>query len=346
MESKKKSIVGLEPTELEKLIVDIGLKKFVAKQVLDWIYKKNNLDISNFKNISKKDQSLLFQNFEFQVLKTEKILSAHNDSAVKFIFECKDQQKIEAVVLKERNYNTLCLSSQCGCPVDCKFCLTGVVGFKRQLSKAEIISQLISVQSYGYKISNIVFMGMGEPLLNYSEVIPAIDCITAEWGPFISKRKITVSTSGYLPGINRLIKDKRSLNIAFSVGSLLTKIRKNIMPIEKRYPILDVVKQLWLYQKDHNRMLTLEYTLLKNQNHSKLEIDLLINCAKYLSAKINLINFNPHPRLPFSPVSKNKIEEISQYIKLSKVAITIRHTKGQDIVAACGQLGESILNKT
>jgi 23S rRNA (adenine2503-C2)-methyltransferase len=200
---------------------------------------------------------------------------------------------------------------------------------------------VLLANSEGYTISHLVFMGMGEPLLNYTEVFNAIDQICDESTWQISKRKITVSTSGYLQGIQRLIKEERYINLAFSVGNADPLKRERIMPIEKRNPLMKVVKAIHEYQQMHNRKLTLEYTLLEDENDSPFAISGLINLAKYLNAKVNLINLNPHPKIPFKPVAISKILAIQRRIKAEKVTATVRYEKGQDITAACGQLGES-----
>ena len=237
------------------------------------------------------------------------------------------------------------MSSQCGCPVDCKFCLTGVVGFKRQLSTAEIVSQIVYANSIGYPIKNIVFMGMGEPLLNYEAVFEAIDILTADYSYDLSKRSITVSTSGYAPGIKRLMKDERYINLAFSVGSADPLTRVQLMPIEKRHSIIDFVKLLKEYQSLHNRKLTLEYTTLEGVNDSDYQIQALMNLSCYLDAKINLINLNPHPLIPYKPLSEKALLKIRDRIKSKKLPVTVRYKKGQDITAACGQLGQSHLKQ-
>ena len=187
-------------------------------------------------------------------------------------------------------------------------------------------------------------MGMGEPLLNLKSVLPALDWIQSDWGFNLSKRHITVSTSGYLAGIQHLIKEDISLNLAFSVGAANPAIRETIMPIEKRNPITDVAQALHQYSKQHNRKLTLEYTLLKGVNDSTDCANQLANLALFLNAKVNLINLNPHPKIPFEPVSNASLMAFKEALIQQKIRTTVRYSKGQDVVAACGQLGESNLS--
>lgn len=339
--SEKKELLGLSLPELKDEITSLGLPAFVAGQVMDWVYRKYVTDFNLMSNISKENRKRLAEHFDIESHTHVLPLPSSDGHAVKCVFTLRDGQKVEAVVLHEKGYNTLCISSQCGCPVDCKFCLTGIVGFKRNLTAGEILNQLLYAFAHGHPISNLVFMGMGEPLLNFDEVFKAIDLITDENGFGISKRKVTVSTSGYLRNIRRLIEEKRFINLAFSVGHPDPSKRVQLMPIEQRNPIMEVSKLLHDYLGMHNRKLTLEYTLLEGKNDDEDAIRELANLSRYLNAKINLINLNPHPKIPFKPVSSRKLLEIRDTLKRMRVPVTVRFRKGQDISAACGQLGES-----
>ena len=236
-------------------------------------------------NISKNNRDRLNETIKIVPFISDQALPAPDGSATKYIFEIEPHVFIEAVAIQEKGYETLCISSQAGCPVDCKFCLTGVSGLKKNLTVSEIISQLAFIKSKGHNITHIVFMGMGEPLLNLKSVLPALDWLQETWGFNLSKRHITVSTSGYLAGIKQLIDNNIQLNLAFSVGSADPTIRETIMPIEKRNPITDVAQQLSLYIKQHNRKLTLEYTLLEGVNDSDNCATQLANLAHFLDAK-------------------------------------------------------------
>ncbi|NDC82959.1 23S rRNA (adenine(2503)-C(2))-methyltransferase RlmN [bacterium] len=335
--------LSLGPSDFEALMVSWGYKPFVARQILTWVFHHNVTDLDQMTNLSKSIRGDLAERLTLESMADVEVVPSGDSSATKFVLTLLDGKKIECVVLHEKAYNTLCVSSQCGCPVDCKFCLTGVVGFKRNLEVHEIIAQITVVQQRGFPITNLVFMGMGEPLLNYDNVFKAIDIITSEAGFHLSKRNITVSTSGYLAGIKRLIADQRAINLAFSVGNANPVKRARIMPIEGRNSIIDVAKTLHDYQSSHNRKLTLEYTLLHGQNDSEQDIKELANLAKYLNAKVNLINLNPHIRIPFKPVSSSQMAQARDWLKKLKVPVTIRFRRGQEISAACGQLGESHL---
>ena len=343
IKNQKPSVYGFLPEDLVAFSMDKGLPGYVAKQCLDWIYDKYVLDVKKMRNISKKNQAILSDVLDFSVFESVNAMTSKEDNATKIISVLEDGNTVESVILREKTYNTLCISSQCGCPVDCKFCLTGVVGFKRQLTAAEIVKQVVYAYSIGSPITNIVFMGMGEPLLNYEPVFLAIDLLTHEKTYNMSKRNITVSTSGYIKGVERLMKDERYVNLAFSVGSADPITRLRLMPTEKRNPLVKFAELLKRYQSLHNRKLTLEYTLLDGVNDSEFQIQSLINMSKYLYAKINLINLNPHPKIPFKPVSTDRLLAIRDSVKRAGCPVTIRYKKGQDITAACGQLGESYL---
>ncbi|MGE4169510.1 MAG: 23S rRNA (adenine(2503)-C(2))-methyltransferase RlmN [Candidatus Margulisiibacteriota bacterium] len=339
----KPHLLSFNREELRNWVQEQGLKPFIADQLLNWVYKRYVLDFEQMTNLAKPLRATLAEALDTLVFtKVEKLVSK-DGLAVKYIHTLTDNSYIEMVVLKEKSYNTLCISSQCGCPVDCKFCLTGVSGFKRNLEVQEIIGQLHRSFADGYPISNIVFMGMGEPLLNYDNVFKAIEIITSPDGFGISKRKITVSTAGYLQGIKRLIKDQQFINLAFSVGNADPIKRAALMPIENRNPLMEVVKTIKQYQDMHNRKLTLEYTLLEGKNDSDQDLKGLVGLSKYLNAKINLINLNPHSRIPFKPVSSAVLTAFKEKIHAMGAPVTIRFRKGQDISAACGQLGESRL---
>ena len=341
----KQSILEYSKDDLITQCEQLGLKKFVVSQIIDWLYQKNVTEFDQMTNISKKNQQLLQKSFHVLPYQNIQILPSKDGFATKYIIQLFDGKTIECVVLKEKDYDTLCLSSQAGCPMDCKFCVTGIAGLERNLSVSEIVGQLLLTKSHGHRINHIVFMGMGEPLLNEKKLLDAL--IRFEEVPYfnLSKRNITVSTVGYLPGIQNLIKDEKFLNLAFSVGHPNPLLRHKVMPVEQRFSIIDVVTTLKQYQQMHNRKLTLEYTLLKGYNDQLKTIDELVNMSHYLDAKINLINLNPHRQIPYEPISSSSLTDIKKYIQKKGARVTIRFRKGQDIGAACGQLGDSILNK-
>ena len=333
-------ILNLSFLQLQKTLSKLKLPKFTAKQIWEWIYVKHIFDFDLMSNISVANRQILKQNLQISLPKIEQELTSLDNQAHKYIFKLEDNHLIESVVIREKEYDTLCISSQVGCPADCKFCVTGSLGFKRNLTTAEIIGQILQVIAQGKTISNIVFMGMGEPLLNYNSVLQAIDIITSEQALNISQRKITVSTIGIINSLKQLIAEKRVLNLAWSIGSPDPLKRVIIMPIERKNSIIELARLFNEYQKLHNRKLTLEYTLLKNQNDSQEELKELANLAIYLNAKVNLIKFNNYPNSKFLPLDKTQMLDIKNFLQQQKINVTIRNSKGSDIGAACGLLGK------
>ena len=341
----KQPILNLTIDQIKIILNSNNKKKYLADQILKWVYKENVQSFIQMTNVSLSDRQWLDDMFVINPLEVADKLVSKKKDAVKYIFKLQDGNLIESVVLKEASYLTLCISSQCGCGINCQFCLTGVNGLRRNLTKVEIIGQLLAVKQDGWDVSRIVFMGMGEPLANIEAVLDSIEHITNPNYFNMSSRKITVSTSGIIAGIKRLIERNITLNLAFSVGHPNSVVRETIMPIEKTNPIMDVTHYLNQYLQQHNRKLTLEYTLLKGVNDNQIAINELIQLAKYLKAKINLINLNPHKKINYQPVSREVIIKIKKNIEQHQVPVTIRHTKGGDVIAACGQLGESLSPK-
>ena len=341
--SQQESFFNLQPKDYKTWCLANGLPGYTLSQVQSWVVEQGVFNIDQMSNISKKNQKQLIDCLTINPFISEQALPASDGSATKYIFEIEPGIFIEAVAIQEKGYETLCISSQAGCPVDCKFCLTGVSGLKRNLTVAQIVAQLAVILSKGHHITHVVFMGMGEPLLNLKSVLPALDWIQEDWGFNLSKRHITVSTSGYLAGIEHLIQNQIHLNLAFSVGCAIPHIRETIMPIETRNPITKVSLKLAQYANQHNRKLTLEYTLLKGVNTSYECAEQLVHLARFLNAKVNLINLNPHPKIPFEPVSTPELLAFKQHLINQRIRTTVRYSKGQDVVAACGQLGESNL---
>ena len=340
---KKTNFFDLKPEDYKPWCNAHGLPLFTLSQVKDWVVKKNTVDFGSMTNISKANQQRLNGHLLINPFLSCQKYPASDGSATKYVFEISPHVFIESVAIQEKGYQTLCISSQAGCPVDCKFCLTGVSGLKKNLTVTEILAQLAIILSNGHNITHVVFMGMGEPLLNLKAVLPSIDWIQSEWGFNLSKRHITVSTSGYLAGIQQLIDQNIPLNLAFSVGSANPSIRQTIMPIEERNPIINVSQKLSEYSKLHNRKLTLEYTLLDGVNDTHQCAEQLANLARFLNAKVNLINLNPHPKIPFSPVQQSTLLSFKSVLIEKNIRTTVRYSKGQDVIAACGQLGESNL---
>lgn len=341
----KQALFELEISHLEEWLVNQGEKKFRASQIFEWLFTKNCSDFEAMKNLPKNLIQKLSDTFIIHPFVDVNTVPDPYEHATKYVFTCQDTYKIESVVLAEKTYKTLCISSQIGCPVGCTFCLTGKMNLIRQLSKAEIVAQFHYLKKLHPTLTHVVFMGMGEPLLNLKAVLPTLDVLISPKGFNLNKRHITVSTSGYLAGLKQLIEKEIVLNLAFSVGHANPIKRKHLMPCEIKNPIIECARLLKHYQSTHNRKLTLEYTLLEGINEDKESMQQLANLAKFLDAKVNLINLNPHPKIPHKPVSIKQLKTCKNFLSTLGIPNTIRYTKGQKITAACGQLGESHFQK-
>ncbi|MFA5879350.1 MAG: 23S rRNA (adenine(2503)-C(2))-methyltransferase RlmN [Candidatus Margulisiibacteriota bacterium] len=326
-------------SELKTFFKNVKAEPFLASQIFDWIYKKYKLEFPEMSNIAVFNQKKLIEYFQIISVKNIKKIESNNKLAIKYIFELNDGNFIESVILKEKDYYTICVSSQVGCALKCVFCKTGYLGFKRNLEVSEILMQILSALKDGYKISHIVFMGMGEPLLNYENVMKSIEIITDPNALNISKRKITISTSGIIDGLKKIIADDKKINLALSIGATNPQKRKLLMPVENRNQLHEVIRLLKEFTQQCNRQLTLEYTLIKDKNDSKTDLEELINLAKYLRAKVNLIELNPITEFNFNPLNKGEILNIKNFLIKNGINTTIRFRKGLDINAACGQLG-------
>jgi 23S rRNA (adenine2503-C2)-methyltransferase len=336
----KKNILGLSLVELKKGFVRLGLKPFVAAQVYNWVFKKNCTDISSMGNISKDNKEKIRDMFSFSWFDSVETLEDEESLATKYVFTLKDKNKVEAVILKERGYDTICISSQVGCALGCKFCMTGTLGLKRNLEVEEIVGQVLYACQEGFNISHLVFMGMGEPMANIDAVLKAMSIMQSEDSFNISFRKMTVSTAGLIKGLQKFFSAKLPVNLALSVGNTDPIKRILLMPVEKTNPLISVVKLIAEARKEYKRMITLEYTVMESRNDDEEAISELINLAKYLDAKVNLINYNIVKDLPYRSVSQNLLLKIRNTIADAEVPVTIRYKKGQSILAGCGQLGE------
>lgn len=339
----KKNILQLKYMELEELCLALGLKKFNVKQIYSWLHQKNVNNFDEMSNISKAHRALLNEEFYIPEMKILEHQVSKIDRTEKFLFELKDGKMIETVLMRHGDRNTVCVSSQVGCAVKCSFCATGINGFKRNLSFDEILSQIYYIQralsKEGETVRNIVFMGMGEPLLNLDNVIDTIKILISEEGLNLSKRRITISTSGIIPQIQRLIDEDLTVELALSLHASSDNIRKEIIPINDKYPIKDLMDVLKKYQAKSNRKITFEYILIDHLNDSKEDGDKLKDLVEGFEYVINIIPYNHVEGLPHSRPSRNRIFTFYNYLKNDlRLNATLRGEKGTDIDGACGQL--------
>ena len=333
-------IKNLNFEELQDFVQNLGLEKYRAKQIAQWLYKKRVKSFDEMTNISKSARKLLSENAEIDVLKLVKVEESA-DGTRKYLFELEDGNRIESVFIPEKDWNTLCVSTQVGCPAQCKFCLTAKDGFTRNLTAAEIVDQYIHVQrdvGEDRRISNVVFMGMGEPLLNFDNVKKAVEIMTDRNMLDLSTRKITISTVGIVPGIDRMAKEMNKVKLAVSLHATTDETREKIVPLNRRYPISEIMRALKRYPANNIRRIMIEYVMLKGVNDSVEDAKRLVKLIKGIPVKVNLIPFNPYPGALFEPSPREQIEKFQKVLWDYNIAAFIRDSRGQDISAACGML--------
>jgi 23S rRNA (adenine2503-C2)-methyltransferase len=336
----KQDIILFDIHDLEKAITALNEKPFHARQLFKWIYQKDSDDFSKMTDIGKNLRIKLADTFYISNIKLEK-LSKSNDQTIKFLFDLGDGF-IESVYIPEDDRSTLCLSTQIGCPLACSFCVTGTLGFKRNLEVNEIINQFRFVSRYAKEnninpVSNLVFMGMGEPLLNLDHVIKAINILIDHNGASLGKRKITVSTSGIIPKILEF-GEKADVNLAVSINAPDEVKRSKLMPINKKYPLKELINTLQKYPLAKRKRITIEYILIKDVNDSILDAKNLVKLLSNLAVKINLISYNENNRLNFAKPSFDTIQNFQKFLLEKNFTVILRKSRGTDISAACGQL--------
>jgi 23S rRNA (adenine2503-C2)-methyltransferase len=329
--------------ELKTFIVKNNFPRFYAQQIFSWLYKKRVENFDLMTDISKKGREFLKSNFYFSQLKLLKRKTSC-DGTEKFLFGLEDNNCIETVVIPEKERNTLCISTQVGCKFSCKFCLSGKDGFKRNLETSEIVNQFLMVSDTisPSKITNIVFMGIGEPLDNFYATVKAIEIFTQPEGIYFGRRRICISTCGLVPQIKKLKDLNLGVKLSISLHSADDKIRNRIMPINKKYPLKDLIKVVKEVAKKERFPITFEYILIKGINIDKNSAEQLAKLLKGINCKINLIPFNEINSEFQSPTNK-EINEFKNELKKRGIFFTLRKSRGKDIEAACGQLRFSFL---
>jgi 23S rRNA (adenine2503-C2)-methyltransferase len=341
--SKKRNIRHLSLQELEQYFETLNEKKFRAKQVYEWLWLKQARSFEAMTNLSKELRTKLEDNFTLPVLNIDTIQNSA-DGTVKTRFKTFDRHLVEGVLIPTETRHTACVSSQVGCSLSCRFCATGYMDRKRNLEFDEIYDEVALInqqceKTYSKKLSNIVFMGMGEPLLNYKNVLRAIDKISSPDGLGMSPRRITVSTAGVAKMIRQLGDDKVKFKLALSLHAANDKKRNEIMPINESNNIKALVDALnYFYTQTHNEI-TLEYILFKNFNDSLKDADELIKIYRQIAADlVNIIEYNPIDAATFSKPDEKVVEQFMSYLEKHKVNVRLRRSRGKDIDAACGQL--------
>jgi len=339
--------------ELETFVQSVGEKKYRAAQLYAWLYAKHADTFDEMSNISKEFRDLLKQTATIEQIQLIASNSSQKDGTTKFLFRLSDGLLIESVLIPPEKDSpsadqrlTLCLSTQVGCPLDCKFCASGTMGFTRDLSASEILDQVIQSQRNSRRrITNIVYMGMGEPMLNYENVMKSVEITTSDRSLNISARRITISTAGYADKIRRMADDRRKVKLALSLHSLDNEKRTKLMPITKKFPVNELVDSLEYYYKRTRQRPTLEYILFDGFNDRNEDIQLLARLSRRVPSKVNLIPFHSieftRPAgfaASLRPASAERLEEFAQRLRTANVTVMIRSSAGEDINAACGQL--------
>ncbi len=353
-ESKKVNLLGLSPKKMADFFVEMGEKPFRAQQLLKWIHQVGLEDFDDMSNVSKVMREKLK---EVACVEYPEIIyhKVSKDGTQKWVMKIPGGSSIETVYIPEGNRGTLCVSSQIGCSLDCSFCSTGKQGFNRDLSAAEIIGQVyVAAKSFDIpgekrerKITNVVMMGMGEPLMNFDNVVDAMDLMMNDHSYGISKRRVTLSTSGVVPKLYDLAKVS-DVSLAVSLHAPNDELRNQLVPINKKYPIKDLLAACDHYMASlpDRRKLTVEYTMMDKINDEMEHAEQLAVLLKNTPCKINLIPFNPFPNSGYERPSNNRVHKFRDYLHSQGYIVTIRTTRGDDIDAACGQLVGQVEDKT
>jgi len=339
----KKILSGLSLAELEEFIMNIEEPAFRAKQLQYWIYKKHANNFESMSNLSKNFRSKLQ---DIAIISDTKIKQklVSSDGTIKYLLEYPDGNVVETVLMSfdKRPNLTACVSTQVGCPVGCAFCATGKIGFVRNLNAREIVDQILTIQrDTGLTVTNLVYMGQGEPLLNYDETIKSINIINSELE--IGMRRITVSTSGIIPKIYQLTEMNRQLILALSLHAPDHELRQKLIPIEEKYPVNEVIKAMKHYAEKTGRRVTIEYTLIDGVNDSPAQAEQINKLLKGLKYNINLIPYNPVCGDSFKKPSVERINRFKSVLEKVERKVTVRLERGADISAACGQLAGQVL---
>ncbi len=334
-DKKLKPLIGLSLPELREVAAEVGLKPFAAKQMAAWLYERRVTSIDQMTDISKAARDRLKKTYDIG-LSAPIAESRSSDGTVKYLFEGAGGRDVEAVYIPDKDRATLCISSQAGCRMGCTFCMTGRQGFHGQLTTAQIINQVLAIPESA-KLTNVVFMGMGEPTDNLQAVLDAIEVLTEKWGLAWSPKRITVSTVGNFNGLKTLIESTK-VHIAVSVHTPFTAEREGIMPAERAFPVKKVMELLRQYDFAHQRRLSVEYIMWRGFNDNFAHADALARLVRGTSARVNLIRFHAFPGAMRRPAVMTDMEAFRDRLNELGVTATIRASRGEDIEAACGML--------
>ena len=334
------NIKNLSLAELESFVVSLGEKPFRGKQLARWMYGKGARGFAEMTNLAKAFRQKMEEKAWISHLAPEEVQTS-KDGTRKLRFRLRDGHRVESVLIPERDHETLCISTQVGCALGCKFCLTGKKGLIRNLDPSEIIDQVLAARTIlaeEKKLTNLVLMGMGEPLENFGPVVQALEIIRAEDGLGLSHRRVTVSTAGIIPRIEELFSRHHFVMLAISLNASTDEGRSHLMPINRKYPLKDLLALCRRLPLDRREKITFEYVLIKGVNDTEEDAHRVAELLQGIRAKVNLIPFNPHPQSSFHPPDGESILKFREVLMARHFTALIRQSKGADILAACGQL--------
>ena len=334
--------MGKTPDELKEIALKVGLPAFTGKQIAQWMYGRKVRSIDEMTNISKVGRERLKEEYSLGVT-LPSTCQVSSDGTKKYLFPVGEGNAVEAVMIPDEDRKTLCVSSQAGCRMGCRFCMTGRQGFHGNLTAADILSQFIAIDEAA-ELTNAVFMGMGEPLDNFGNVMRAIEVLTADWGFGWSPKRVTLSTIGVLPNLKKYLESTRC-HLAVSLHNPFPDERAEMMPVQKAWPVQEVIDMIREYDFTGQRRVSFEYTMFAGLNDDKRHADALIRLLRGLECRVNLIRFHKIPDAPFETTPQIIMERFRDRLSNHGITCTIRASRGEDILAACGMLAGEHRNK-
>ena len=338
----REQLLGKTPDELKEIALKVGLPAFTGKQIAQWMYGRKVRSIDEMTNISKVGRERLKEEYSLGVT-LPSTCQVSSDGTKKYLFPVGEGNAVEAVMIPGEDRKTLCVSSQAGCRMGCRFCMTGRQGFHGNLTAADILSQFIAIDEAA-ELTNAVFMGMGEPLDNFGNVMRAIEVLTADWGFGWSPKRITLSTIGVLPNLRKYLESTRC-HLAVSLHNPFPDERAEMMPVQKAWPVQEVIDMIREYDFTGQRRVSFEYTMFAGLNDDKRHADALIRLLRGLECRVNLIRFHKIPDAPFETTPQIIMERFRDRLSNHGITCTIRASRGEDILAACGMLAGEHRNK-
>ena len=332
---EKKKLMGMTLAELQQVAAEVGLPGYTAKQMADWLYKKHVTEVSEMTNVALAKRSVLAERYEVGAYPPA-MAQRSVDGTIKYLYAAGEGHFVESVYIPTEDRATLCVSSQVGCKMNCLFCMTGKQGFSANLTANQILNQIQSLPERE-SLTNLVFMGMGEPLDNVNELFKVLEILTAPWGYGWSPKRITVSTVGAMKGLRRFLEESEC-HLAFSLHSPYPEERLSLMPVEKAFPAQEVIDLIRHYDFTHQRRVSFEYIVFKGLNDDLKHADALARLLRQIPCRVNLIRFHAIPNVPLQTSDMARMEAFRDRLNAKGVVCTIRASRGEDIFAACGML--------